>query len=230
MRLLAPGIKKRSMECARRNLFCGCEYRALPASDKEFGAVGSCRDSRPRLACPERSQRVDRSSTPFLPPDRPLLRRYRPALPFLTLPAPYNVRNRRILQNLRGRVPHLEKHLIERPMLRILRDQTPQLLRVSQRRQRTIHQPDNIAQRNLRRIAPQLVAAARSPHTVYNARVLQLQKNQFQELLRQVALRRNLPDLDRALIVSPGQRHHGLQRVQPFLRDLQFRLPSPPRP
>ena len=41
---------------------------------------------------------------------------------FLALPTRHNIRDGRVLKNLRCRIPHCEKYLIQRPMIRILRD------------------------------------------------------------------------------------------------------------
>src|ERR1700685_2248766 len=100
------------------------------------------------------------------------------------------------------------------------------MLRVSKWSQRSIDQPDNLAQMDLRWWPTQLVAAFGAAHALHDARVLHFQKNQLQKLFRQIFFVRDVAYPDRSLPRMPRQHHQGLERVQPFLRNLH--IPSLP--
>src|SRR6266404_2423895 len=106
-------------------------------------------------------------------------------------------------------------------MVGVCDDQAAELIRISKRCEWTDNQTNDLAEFDLRRRAPQPVAALRAPNAFHDARVLELQQNQLKKLLRQVAIHGDVPDLDGFVSVSAAKGHYRLQRVKPFLRDLQ---------
>ena len=56
----------------------------------------------------------------------------------------HNVGEGRALQDLGGRIAHVEKDLIEGAMFGVAIDQCAQLLRIAKRRKRAINEPDNL--------------------------------------------------------------------------------------
>src|SRR5258708_36374140 len=100
-------------------------------------------------------------------------------------------------------------------------DQAAELIRISKGCQWTVNQTNNLAEFDLRWRAPQPVAALRTPNALDDARVLKFQQNQLQKLLRQVTIHGDVPDLDGFVSVSAAESHYRLQRIEPFLRDLQ---------
>src|SRR4030081_3439040 len=100
-------------------------------------------------------------------------------------------------------------------------DQTSELIRIPKRSKWTVNQTNNFAEFDVRRRAPQPIAALCTPNAFHDARVLEFQKNQLKKLLRQVAIHGDVPDLDGFVSVSAAKGHYRLQRVKPFLRDLQ---------
>src|ERR1700675_2816857 len=105
-------------------------------------------------------------------------------------------------------------------MVRIAIDQSAQLIRISKWRERAINQTDDLAQPDLGWRPAQPVSAFGAARALHDARVLQFQKNQLQKLLRQIFFVGNVANSDRTLGVAPGQQHHRLQRIQPFLGNL----------
>src|SRR3982074_38729 len=69
-----------------------------------------------------------------------------------------------------------------------------------------------------------MVATFRAPDTLDHTGVLELQKDQFEELFRKILLISDVANLDGALMVVAREHHHGLQGVESFLRDLHTRL------
>src|SRR5437762_13451841 len=80
------------------------------------------------------------------------------APPFRAIPSVHDVSQRSVLQNLSGGVTHIEEDLIQSPVFGIAVNQRAQLLRIAERRQRTISASDNFAEANLRRRPPQSVS------------------------------------------------------------------------
>src|SRR5437660_5412822 len=110
-------------------------------------------------------------------------------------------------------------------MIGIGDDQAAELIRISKRCEWTVNQTNDLAEFDLRWCSPQPVAALRTPNAFHDARVLEFQQNQFKKLLRQVAIHGDVPDLDGFVSVSAAKGHYRLQRVKPFLRDLQSCIP-----
>src|SRR5580658_168600 len=75
-----------------------------------------------------------------------------------------DVSDRGTFQYLRRCIPHLEENTIERAMVGIGDHEVPQLIRIPERRQWTVHQSNDLAQFNFPRRAPQSVAALRTAH------------------------------------------------------------------
>src|SRR6266478_559295 len=144
-------------------------------------------------------------------------------------PAADQVGQRRILQNRGGRIPYLQKHLVQGAMVRIAIDQSAQLVRISEGRERPVDQTDDFAQPDLGWRPAQPVSALGAAHALHDARILQFQKNQLQKLFRQIFFVSNVANSDRTLGVAPGQQHHRLQRIQPFLGNLHS-VPAPDYP
>src|SRR5450631_572701 len=135
-------------------------------------------------------------------------------------PAADQVGQRRILQNLGGCIPYFQKYSVQGAMVRIAIDQNAQLIRVSKWRQRPVNQTDDFAQPDLRWSPAQPVSTLCAAHALHHARVLQFQKNQLQKLFGEILLVGDVANPDCTLGVAPGQHHHRLQRIQPFLRNL----------
>src|SRR4030088_652411 len=130
------------------------------------------------------------------------------------------VGQRRILQNPGGRIPYFQKHFVQGAMFGIAIDQIAQLIRIPKGSERAINQTDDLAQPNLGWRPAQAVSAFGATHALHDARVLQFQKNQLQKFFRQIFFVSNVANADRTLGVAPGQYHHRLQRIQPFLGNL----------
>ena len=67
-------------------------------------------------------------------------------------------------------------------------DQAAQLLGIAEGSQRAVDQANDLAQPDFRSGAPQPVSALCAAHALHHARVLQFQKNQLEELFRQLLL------------------------------------------
>src|ERR1700681_1459151 len=100
-------------------------------------------------------------------------------------------------------------------------DQASELIRIPKGCEWTINQTNDLAEFDLRRRAPQPVPALRAPNAFHDARVLEFQQNQFKKFFRQIAIHRDVSDPDGFASVSAAKGHYRLQRVKPFLRDLQ---------
>ena len=109
-------------------------------------------------------------------------------------------------------------------MVGIAIDQSAQLIGIPKGRQRPVNQTDDFAQADLRRRPAQPISALGAAHAFHDARVFQFQQNQFQKFFRQIFFVGNVANPDRTLGIAPGQHHHRLQRIQPFLGNLHRRL------
>ena len=76
---------------------------------------------------------------------------------------------RGVIQDVRGRVPHIQENLIQGAMIGIPQDEASQLIRVAQRRQRAINQPDDLADSDLGRWTAELIAALGATHAFNQA-------------------------------------------------------------
>jgi len=106
-------------------------------------------------------------------------------------------------------------------MVGIADDEASKLIRIPKGCERAVHLTNDLAEFDLRWCAPQPVAALRAPNAFHDARVLEFQQNQLKKFFRQVAINGDVPDLDSLGSVSAAQGRYRLQRVKPFLRDLQ---------
>jgi len=104
-------------------------------------------------------------------------------------------------------------------------NQASELIRISKGREWPVNQTNDLAEFDLRWRAPQPVPALRTPDALHNASVLEFQQNQFKKLLRQVAIQGDVPDFDSLISVSAAKGHYRLQRIKPFLRNLQSMYP-----
>src|SRR4029077_17014331 len=117
--------------------------------------------------------------------------------------AAHDVGEGSVFENFGRRVSHIEKHLIERAMLSVVINQATQLLSISKRRQWTVNQPDDFAQMDFVRRPTQLVSALGAASAFYDARVFQLEQNQFQKFLWKSFFISNVADADGSLVVVP---------------------------
>src|SRR2546426_10336519 len=106
-----------------------------------------------------------------------------------------------MLQYLGGGVAHLEEHLIKRAVFDIAINQTAELLGIAKRREWTVNQTDDFAEMDFRRRPPQLVTALGPAHAFHDARVLQFEQDQLEELFRKPLFISNVADADGALVV-----------------------------
>src|SRR5882724_5746023 len=97
-------------------------------------------------------------------------------------------------------IADLQEHTIESAVLGVAIDQTAKLLGISKRRQRSVNQADNFAEINLGRRTPQLISALGAAHAFHDARIFQLQQNQFQEFFRQFFFIGDIANTDGALV------------------------------
>src|SRR5215471_20125815 len=94
----------------------------------------------------------------------------------------------RVLENLGRGVAYIQKYLVQRPVGLIAVNQHPQLLGIAKRSQRAVNQADDLGQPDVGWFTAQLVSALGAAHALHQARVLEFEQNQFQELLRQIFL------------------------------------------
>jgi len=84
---------------------------------------------------------------------------------------------RGVIQDVRGRVPHIQENLIQGAMIGIPQDKAAQLFRVAQRRQRAINQPNNLADSYLGRCTAELIAALSAPYAFNHAGISQFNQD-----------------------------------------------------
>src|SRR2546427_4173622 len=70
----------------------------------------------------------------------------------------HQVGERCVFEDLGGRIPHVEEHLVKGAVVGIAGDKAPQLFGVTERRQRTVNQTDDFAEPDLRGRATQLIS------------------------------------------------------------------------
>jgi hypothetical protein len=77
---------------------------------------------------------------------------------------------------------------------------------------------------DLSRLAAQPVTAFGAPCALDHAGVLQFEQDEFQEFFRQRFFISDVTDTNGALVMMPGQHHHGLKRVETLLGDFHWRI------
>jgi len=95
-------------------------------------------------------------------------------------------------------------------MIVIPQDKASQLIRVAQRRQRAINQPDDLADSYLRRSTAQFVAAFCAPYAFHHAGIPQFNQDQLQKLFRQIPFGGDVSNLDNLVLMLTRKRHHRL--------------------
>src|SRR5580704_2903156 len=103
-------------------------------------------------------------------------------------------------------------------MRQIAVDEHAQLLRVAKWGERAINEAHDLAQPDFIRFPAQLVAALGPANALNHARVLEFEEDEFQKLFRKILFVGDFANFDRALMVMTGEHHHGLERVESFLR------------
>jgi len=124
----------------------------------------------------------------------------------------------RIFQNIRSGIANVQKDLIQSAMRQVAVDEHAQLLGVAKWGERAVYQTHNLAQPDFTRFPAQLVAAFGSTNALNHARVLKFEEDEFQKLFREILFVGDFTNFDGALVMMTGEHHHGLERVETFLR------------
>ena len=90
-----------------------------------------------------------------------------------------NIGQARVLQNTGSSVSHIQEHLVQCAVVSIPCDQSSQLIRVSEWRERPVDQANDLTEPNLGRGTARLIATLCATYALDNASVLQFKQDYY---------------------------------------------------
>lgn len=122
-----------------------------------------------------------------------------------------------MVQNAGSGVSDVQKDAEQRTMLRVALHALPQGFGIFERSERPVDSAEHFTERNILGWPLELVAAIGAAQADHDPGALEFEENGFEELLRQMLLRGDIPNLDNTLRVTLGQDRQRLQSVESSL-------------